>query len=137
MNYLKFIITAVSLTVIFTVSCSTAPANINRIEYKIPGHIIINSDDLKNSMGDVQTDPLSPLFLTITLYSYSAGAETISFSGTEDVKTENSSGMLKAIVKITDGKKIQQAEFLTGKGNTKDEMILSLAKEIKRKFFKL
>lgn len=133
MNYLKIKFNASLILLVFLLSCDSPAVSFNRIEYNIPGHIIINEEDLKSAFGEIKTDPASSLYIVITLYSYSSGRETISFSGGDDVKTESGKGRLKALVKVMDGKKIVRAEFAEGTGNSLQEMILSLVKDFKVK----
>lgn len=133
MNYLKIKFNAALILLVFLLSCESPAVSFNRIEYNIPGHIVINETDMKSAFAEVKTDPASPLYIVITLYSYSSGRETISFSGGDDVKTESGKGKLKALVKVMNGKKIVRAEFAEGAGNSVQEMILSLVKDFKLK----
>lgn len=133
MNYLKIKFNLSLILLLFLLSCESPAVSFNRIEYNIPDHIIINEEDMKSAFGEVKTDPASSLYIVITLYSYSSGRETISFSGGDDVKTESGKGKLKALVKVMDGKKIVRAEFAEGTGNTVQEMISSLVKDFKLK----
>jgi hypothetical protein len=133
MNCLKIKFNVSLILLLFLLSCESPAVSFNRIEYNIPEHIIISEDDMKSAFGGIKTDPASSLYIVITLYSYSSGRETISFSGGDDVKTESSKGKLKALVKVMDGKKIVRAEFAEGTGNTVQEMISSLVKDFKVK----
>ena len=133
MNYLKINFYASLVLLLFLLSCESTAVSFNRIEYNIPDHIIINEEDMKSAFGEVKTDPAGSLYIVITLYSYSSGRETISFSGGDDVKTESGKGKLKALVKVMDGKKIVRAEFAEGTGNSMQEMISSLVKDFKLK----
>lgn len=133
MNYLKIKFNASLILSVLLLSCESPAVSFNRIEYNIPGHIIINEEDMKSAFREIKTDPASSLYIVITLYSYSSGRETISFSGGDDVKTESGKGKLKALVKVMDGKKIVRAEFAEGTGNTVQEMISSLVKDFKVK----
>ncbi len=123
------------LMLIFIISCSSAPLRFSRIEYNIPDHIKVNVDDLKKALSDVKTDSSSNLHIKITLYSYSSGAETISFSGEKDFKTVRSSGKIKGLLKIMNGKEILQAEFVEGSGDSTEEMLSALAENIKKRLF--
>ena len=133
MNCLKIKFNVSLILLLLLLSCESPAVNFNRIEYNIPDHIIINEEDMKSAFGEVKTDPASSLYIVITIYSYSSGRETISFSGGDDVKTESGKGKLKALVKVMDGKKIVRAEFAEGTGNTVQEMISSLVKDFKLK----
>jgi len=122
-----------SALMLFIMSCDTPAVTFNRIEYNIPGHISINEDDLRSAFREINTDQASSYYIVVTLYNYSSGTETISFSGGDDVKTVSGRGRLKALVKVMDGKKIIRAEFAEGGGSSKEEMIASLVKEFKLK----
>lgn len=119
------------ISVILISSCRDKPVTFSRIEYVIPAHININIEEIKSRFTDFKTDPVSPYYAVIVFYSYSSGAETISFSGGDDVTTVTAGGRLKALVKVMDGKKILKAEFVEGTGSSKEEMIGSFDKEIK------
>jgi len=136
MNYLKINFTSLFVLLCFFLSCDSPAVSFNRIEYKIPAHISIQADDLKRALGYVKTDPSSPLYIVVTLYSYSSGSETISFSGGDDLKTVSGKGKLKALVKVMDGEKIVKAGFIEGGGNSKEEMLSSLVKDFKHKMMK-
>ncbi|PKL18768.1 MAG: hypothetical protein CVV49_04290 [Spirochaetae bacterium HGW-Spirochaetae-5] len=131
MNYLKINVLLLMFTSIFLLSCRESPVAFNRIEYVIPGHINIKIDDLSSRFAEIKTDPESSIYIVIVLYSYSSGAETISFSGGDDMTTVTAGGRLKALVKVMDGKKILRAEFAEGRGNSREDMLSSLLQEIK------
>jgi hypothetical protein len=118
---------------IFLLSCRDSSVVFNRIEYIIPDHINIKKEDLSSRFAEVKTDSSSSVYVVIVLYSYSSGAETISFSGGNDVTTTTAGGRLKALVKVMDGKKILRAEFVEGVGGSSEEMLSSLLQEIKLK----
>jgi hypothetical protein len=119
------------ISIILVSSCRDKSVTFCRIDYVIPAHIDINIEDIKSRFTDFKTDPVSSYYAVIVLYSYSSGAETISFSGGDDVTTITAGGKLKALVKVMNGKKILKAEFVEGTGNSKEEMIGSFVKEIK------
>lgn len=133
---MKNTVLPVLLAVLIILSCNDKSLNFSRIEFKIPDYVNIKAEDLKNALGDVKTDPSSGCYLVVVLYSYSSGTETISFSGGDDVKTVNGSGKIKGLVKVMDGKKIIMAEFIESGGNSKEEMISSFVKEVRRKLIK-
>ena len=136
MNYFKInALLLIFLTMLIS-SCRESSVAFSRIEYVIPEHIDIKADDLKSRFSEFKTDPASSIYIVIVLYSYSSGAETISFSGGEDLKTAIAGGRLKALVKVMDGKKIIRAEFVEGDGNSKDDMLVSFVKEIKLRLIK-
>jgi hypothetical protein len=133
MNYSKIKQVLFPSLLLFILSCDSPAVSFNRIEYNIPGHININEDDLKGALSGIETDSASSVYIVVTLYSYSSGSETISFSGGDDVKTVSGKGRIKALLKVMDGKKIIRAEFAEGGGSSKEEMIASLVKEFKLK----
>ncbi len=122
------------LMLVSALSCTDPVASISRIEYRIPSHINLTAGDLNRISGDFKTDPSSAVYIEITLYSYSAGREKISLSGDSEMKTVTSPGRIKALVKVINDKKLLRAEFAEGRGSTKEEMINSLAEDIKRRF---
>jgi len=136
MNYLKLNALLLIFLTFLTSSCRESSVTFNGIEYVIPEHIDIKADDLKSRFSEFKTDPASSIHIVIVLYSYSSGAETISFSGGDDLKTAIAGGRLKALVKVMDGKKIIRAEFVEGYGNSKDDMLVSFVKEIKLRLVK-
>ena len=136
MNNLKIKSASLMFLAFFIISCESSAVSFNRIEYKIPPHIIISEEDMKKGLGGIKTDPASPFYIEVTLYSYSSGRETISFSGGDEVKTVNGKGKLKALLKVMDGKKIIRAEFAEGEGGSKEEMLSSLAENFKHKLLK-
>ncbi len=121
------------LALIFGISCSSSPVRFSRIEYKVAEYIKVNPDDLKSALSDIKTDSSSSIHIAVILYSYSSGAETISFSGDNDFKTAMAKGKIKGLVKVMKGKDILKAEFVEGGGTTREEMILALVKDIKLK----
>ncbi len=133
MNYLKINFLLLMFTSIFMLSCRETSVALNRIEYIIPSHINIKTEDLSSRFVEVKTDSSSSVYAVIVLYSYSSGAETISFSGGNDVTTTTAGGRLKALVKVMDGKKILKAEFVEGAGGSSEEMLSSFAREIRLK----
>lgn len=133
MNYLKLKFNALLILLLLLLSCESPAVSFNRIEYNIPDHIIINEEDIKSAFAEIKTDPASSLYIVITLYSYSSGRETISFSGGDNVKTQSGKGRLKALVKVMNGKKIVKAEFAEGTGSSIQDMISSLVKDFKLK----
>jgi len=134
MKHFKICTAAAILSAIFTLSCRSTPVSFSRIEYSIPAHINVKPEDLQLHFKDIKTDPSSTLFIVIVLYSYSSGAETISFSGGNEMKSASIKGKVKGLVKVMDGGKIVIAEFVEGGGNSKDEMLSSLVKDIQSKF---
>jgi len=136
MNYLRINIVSVFAVIMLILSCNEKNVSFSRIEFKIPDHINININDLNGAVKDIKTDSASNFYIVLVLYSYSSGAETISFSGGNDVKTVNGKGKLKGLVKVTDGKNIIRAEFIEGEGESREEMIASLVKEIKLKLLR-
>ncbi len=136
MRYLRIKLLLFSALMLLIISCDTPAVSFNRIEYNIPGHISINEDDLKSAFREINTDPASSFYMVVTLYSYSSGTETISFSGGDDVKTVSGKGRIKALLKIMDGNKIIRAEFAEGGGGSREEMIASLVKDFKIKMNK-
>lgn len=136
MSYLTGRSASAIMALLFLISCNSTPVRFSRIEYNIPDNISVKADDLKTVLEEIKIDPSADIYIVLTLYSYSSGAESLSFSGVNDVKTVNSSGKLKVLVKVMDGKKILRAEFIEAIGNNKQEMLLSLVKEIKLKVIK-
>jgi len=133
MNKLKIYVLFPVFTIIFLLSCRESSVAFNRIEYIIPGHINIKTEDLRSRFSVIKTDSSSSIYIVIVLYSYSSGAETISFSGGNDVTTSTAGGRLKALVKVMDGKKILRAEFVEGAGGSSEEMLSSFAQAIRSK----
>jgi len=133
MSYLKIYLISAVLALIFGISCSSSPIRFSRIEYKVPEYIKVNPDDLKSALSGVKTDSSSSIHISVILYSYSSGAETISFSGENDFKTARAKGKIKGLVKVMNGKDILKAYFVEGGGSTREEMILALVKDIKLK----
>jgi len=136
MNFFKINYRSVLPVFLFALSCTDPVVSFSRIEYRIPGYIDIKTDDLNRISGDFKTDPASAVYVEVVLYSYSAGAEKISLSGDGEFKTVSGNGRLKALVKVMNDKKILRAEFVEGRGNSKEEMLSSLGKEIKLKMIK-
>lgn len=114
-------------------SCTEPVTGFSRIDYVIPDHINIKTDDLKKAFSGFKTDNSAGVYIVVVLYSYSAGAEKISISGDSELKTVSGQGRLKALVKVMDEKKIVKAVFLEGRGGSREEMISSLVKEMKLK----
>jgi hypothetical protein len=133
MGYLKINTLFMLLTLIFTISCMEPAVTFSRIEYNIPGHINIRKEELTSAFGEIETDSASRYYIVVTIYSYSTGTERISFSGGNEVKTVSGRGRLKVLLKVMDGKNILRAEFVEAEGNSKEEMLSSLAGEIKLK----
>jgi len=136
MSYLKISVLLLLFPVIFVFSCRESSLTINRIEYTIPDHIDVKAVELKNRFSEFKTDPSSPVYIVIVLYSYSSGAETISFSGGQDMSTAIAGGRLKALVKVMNAEELIKAEFVEGRGDTKEDMIISFVKEIKLRLMK-
>ena len=116
---------------VFLLSCGSEQIRFSRIEYYIPDNIRISGEPLKKRFNDIETDGSSPVYLVVVLYSYSSGAERISFSEDGSFKTSNAKGRIKALVKVMNGKKIIRAEFIEAAGDNEDELISALAKGIK------
>ena len=135
MNFFKGIITAGLLSAIF--SCSGTVGRYSRIDFVIPPQVNIRPEELKKIWAEEdKTDPSSGIFIVVTVYSYSSGSETVSFSGSGEMQTVRGKGRLKCLVKVMDGKDIIRAEFVEGSGNTKEEMFSSVIREIKSSLFK-
>jgi len=133
MNYLKINFISLLIFSISIMSCRGESIRISRIEYSIPDHIIIKTEDLKTALKDINTDPSGDHYLVLVIYSYSSGKETISYSGIGDLKTTSGKGRLKVLLKFMNDTKIIRAEFIVSEGNSKEEIISSIAKEIKLK----
>lgn len=133
MNYSKCESMLFSVLCCFFLCCGSGQLKYSRIDYIIPGHIIISSDELQQAIGEIRTDTASVISLTVVIYSYSSGRETISFSGGDEMKTASSKGKIKALLKYTEGKKIVRAEFVEAEGRTREELISALAEKIRVK----
>ncbi len=131
MNCLKLKLFLLLFSMVFMSSCRDTAVTFSRIEYVIPAHIDIKTAELQSRLTDIKTDSASPYHIVIVLYSYSSGAEKISFAGGDNITTVTAGGRLKALVKVMDGEKILRAEFAEGTGNSMEEMILSLVIGIK------
>ena len=134
MNYIRAIILCILF--LFNLSCDDAKPTFNKITCKIPKYINIKEDEVYAHLKDFPIDQSSSLYLEITIYSYSTGLESIIISDNEDIKNAAESGMIKGLIKVTDGKKILSADFIDAVGNSKEEMILSLINKIRTKMRK-
>lgn len=114
---------------IFLLSCRGTSAGFSRIEYTVPGHINISKVDLEIAFRTLKTDPSSPYYIEIILYSYSSGAESIAFSGSGDVVSSTKNGRVKGLVRLMNGKKTVKAVFIKGEGKTREEIISSLVND--------
>ena len=115
-------------------SCEDTKVSFSKIICKIPEYINIKEDEIYAQMKEFPLDPASLLYLEITIYSYSSGLESITMSDNGDMKNVMEPGKIKALIKITDGKKILRTNFIDTKGNSKEEMISSLIDKIKLKY---
>ena len=135
MNYIKKIVIPVLLSNII-LSCVEPVSGYSRVDFVIPEYINIRPDELKKSWGEEKTSPSSSVYIIVTLYSYSSGSETISISGTGEIQTVRGKGIIKYLVKVMNGHELIQAEFFEGSGNSREEIISSLIKQIKQRLFK-
>ncbi len=131
MNYLKSGLATALFSFLFLFSCRE-PVSFSRIEYNIPSHINIKTDELEDAFKEMKLNPSAILYIKVTVYSYSSGSETISFSG-EDVKTIKSGGKIRVLIKVMDNKKVIRAEFAEGAGNSKKELLSTLVKDVQQK----
>jgi hypothetical protein len=135
MNSLKRIFIS-SLTSIIIISCAEPVPEYSRVDFVIPPHINISQDELTKNWPDKKRNPASPVHIVITLYSYSSGSETITFSDTGEMKTITGKASLKCLVKVMRGKEILRAEFLEVSGSSKEDIINFLINQVRDKLFK-
>jgi len=131
MNYKRVVILCILL--IFNLSCNDDKITFSKITCKIPDYINIKEDEIYARLKDFPLDQSSSLYLEITIYSYSAGLESMIISDSGDIKNVMESGRIKGLIKVKDAKKILRADFIDVSGNSKEEMILLLIDKIRAK----
>lgn len=134
MNCIKIIL-GITISAL-VLSCDEAVIRYSRIDFIIPEQINIRQDELLKAWSDENSrDPASGIVIVVTVYSFSSGSETFSFSGNGDMQTVKAEGRVKCLVKVMDGDKLVRAEFIEGTGKNRDELFSSVIREIKRKLF--
>lgn len=130
LNRRLYSILLIAAVMMCIVSCENKKLNYREIHVSCAPHIKSDALNLKNFAIDVEPDPSSRYTLSIVIYSYSQGKETISMAGDSGFVTETGLAEVKALVKIMDGERAVRAEFIEVSGGSTDELLRNLAKSV-------
>lgn len=112
------------------ISCENRKLNYREINISYAPYIKTGDLNLKDFAVDVEPDPSSRYTLSIIIYDYSQGKETISMSGDSGFVTETGLAEIKALVKIVDGGRVVRAEFVEASGGSTGELLRNLARSV-------
>ncbi len=112
------------------ISCENKKLNYREVQISTAPHIRSDILNVKDFTIDIKPDPSSRYSLSIVIYSFSQGKETISMKGEGEFVTEAGAAEIKALVKIMDGEKFVKAEFVEVSGSSNDELVRNLAKSV-------
>ncbi len=111
-------------------SCSTIKWSYGSIIITIPGNIHLTEDEVRKAFtGSGNTGDKG--LLEVTVYSYTAGYESIWYEGEGNFRQKNHNAGMKLLLKLKRGNTLEQVMFITAEGRDKDDMIINLSKKIR------
>ncbi|MBN2401118.1 MAG: hypothetical protein JXN64_01840 [Spirochaetes bacterium] len=102
----------------------------------VEGHWSISKEEISKAVSSVlKQNETSRYSVEITVFGYSSGKEVFYYfkdNSPDDIKIKTYSGNINALVKIKKQKILRKVIFLNAEGNSKEEILQALAKELQR-----